>query len=146
VIERSQSQSARLDLTTTVSTRDRETKRVRVLVADDHPKVRWALRTFMQEEPELTVVGEASDADMLLSQALLLRPDVILLEWELVGMPASKLLLALRALDLVVQVIVLSWQPDSRQAALVAGADDFVSKANGPEPLLVALRQVIKAR
>jgi DNA-binding NarL/FixJ family response regulator len=114
---------------------------MRVLVADDHPKVRWALRTFMQEEPELTIVGEASDANMLLSQASLLKPDLVLLEWELVGMPASKLLFALRALDHVVQVIVLSWEPDAREAALIAGADSFVSKTNGPEALLSALCQ-----
>jgi two-component system nitrate/nitrite response regulator NarL len=117
---------------------------MRVLVADDHPKVRWALRTFMQEAPGLIVVGEASDADTLLSQTLALRPDVILLEWELTGMPASKLLPVLHALGFAVQVLVLSWHPGSRQAALDAGADGFASKANGPETLLAALCQLME--
>jgi len=116
---------------------------MRVLLADDHPKVRWALRTFIQEEPEFTVIGEASDTDTLLSKALALRPDLVLLEWELGGQPVGQALPALLALGLQVYVVVLSWQPGSEQAALDAGADGFVSKANGPKTLLTALRQLM---
>jgi DNA-binding NarL/FixJ family response regulator len=113
---------------------------MRVLLADDHPKVRWALRTFIQEEPALTIVGEVSDVETLLAQALLLQPELILLEWGLTGRPAGEALPALLALGLPTQVIVLSWQPESRRAALDAGADGFVSKVNGPDVLLAALR------
>lgn len=119
---------------------DREATYMRVLLADDHPKVRWALRTFIQENPEFTVVGEVSDADTLLSEVLVLRPDLVLLEWELAGLPAGQMLPALQALGLKMRIIVLSWQPGLRQAALGAGADGFVSKSNGPETLLTALR------
>jgi two-component system nitrate/nitrite response regulator NarL len=113
---------------------------MRVLLADVHPKVRWALRTFIEEEPELTIVGEASEADTLMSQALKLQPDLILLEWELAGRPVHKLVSALRALVLGVQVVVLGSRPESERDALVAGADGFVSKADGPGQLLTVLR------
>ena len=116
---------------------------MRVLLADGHPKVRWALRTFIQEELGFTIVGEAPDADALLSQAPSLRPDLILLEWELSGQPAGGILAALRTLDLQAQVIVLSLQPGSEEAALEAGADAFVSKANATESLLIALRRLM---
>jgi DNA-binding NarL/FixJ family response regulator len=113
---------------------------MRVLLADDHPKVRQALRMFVEEEPGLSIVGEASRAESLLSRALALQPDLILLEWELQGWPADKLLSGLRALELPSQVIVLSWRPECEQDALAAGADGFVCKAAGPEPLLALLR------
>jgi DNA-binding NarL/FixJ family response regulator len=113
--------------------------RMRVLLADDHPKVRWALRTFIREKPNLTVVGDVSDANDLLVQALALQPDLILLEWELSDWAAGKLLSELRRLDLAARVVVLSWQPGSEQDALDAGADCFVNKASGPQELLSAL-------
>ena len=116
---------------------------MRVLLADDHPKVRWALRTFIQEKPEFTVIGEAPNADALLSEAQALCPDLVLLEWELVGRPVGQVLPALQALGLQAKIIVLSSQPGLEQVVLAAGADGFVSKANGPEALLIALRQLM---
>jgi DNA-binding NarL/FixJ family response regulator len=100
----------------------------------------------MRENPELTVVGEASDADALLSQALALQPDLILLEWGLSDRPAGQLLAALRALNPSARVIVLSWRPGSEQDALAAGADRFVSKADGPEELVSALGCFVEKR
>jgi len=116
---------------------------MRVLMADDHPKVRWALRTFIEEEPGLTTVGEVSEPDTLLSQALTLQPDLILLEWELHGWPGDKVLSALRALNLPAQVIVLSWRPESERDALAVGADGFAGKADGPAQLLTVLRRLM---
>lgn len=115
---------------------------MRVLLVDGHPKVRWALRTYIQEETEFAVVGEASDADTLFSQVQLLQPDLILLEWELTGIMSDKLLPALYTLAPAVRVIVLSswWEPE--QLALAAGATGFASKANGPEALLEMLRRL----
>jgi DNA-binding NarL/FixJ family response regulator len=117
---------------------------MRVLLADDHPKVRWALRTFIREELEMTVVGEAPDVDTLLSEALALRPDLVLLEWEFAGQPEGQVLPALQALGLQARIIVLSWQPGTEKAALDAGADGFVSKASRPEVLLAALRRFVE--
>jgi DNA-binding NarL/FixJ family response regulator len=55
----------------------------RVVLADHHCHVLWALWTAMQEEPGIMVVGEASDAVSLVSQAKALKLDLILPEWEL---------------------------------------------------------------
>jgi two-component system response regulator DesR len=70
---------------------------MRVLLADDHMQVRWALRTAIQEEGGMQIVGEVSEVPGLLAQVVALRPDVILLEWELSGRPAGDLLGDLRA-------------------------------------------------
>jgi DNA-binding NarL/FixJ family response regulator len=115
---------------------------MRVLLADDHSRVRWVLRTIIREEPGWVVVGEVSRAEQCLSRALALRPDLILLEWGLPGQPVDQLLSALHRLAVPPRVIILSGRPELRTAALAAGADAFVSKADPPESLLAALRAV----
>jgi DNA-binding NarL/FixJ family response regulator len=115
---------------------------MRVLLADDRSEVRWALRTVIREEPGLSVVGEVSDTEDLLAEVQALQPDLILLEWELPGQPVEELLSVLRVLDGQPRVIILGQEPGAEQAAYVAGADDFVNKANGAEKLLCALRRL----
>ena len=117
---------------------------MRVLLADDHAKVRQALRMFLEEEPGMSIVGEVAAAVPLVDQVRALRPDIILLEWALQGQSGNTLLRALRALDPAIRVIVLSSRPEYEQAALAAGANDFVGKANGPEQLLAVLRRLME--
>jgi len=69
--------------------------KIRVLVVDDHPVVRQGLRTFLDLQPDLAVVGEAEDGKGCVEQADLLCPDVILLDLR---MPGSDGLDALREL------------------------------------------------
>jgi DNA-binding NarL/FixJ family response regulator len=112
---------------------------MRVLLADDHSQVRWALRTVIKEEPSMTIVAEVSDAAGLLAEVQATRPDLLLLEWDLPGRAVSELLPEMRALGLQCSVVVLSRRPEVEKAALAAGADAFVSKANRPEQLLNVL-------
>ena len=114
----------------------------RVLLADHHDHVLWALRTAVQEEPGVTVVGEASDAASLVSQARALRPDLILLEWELPGQPVVELLAILRALAPQPYLVALSLRSELAKITLASGADAFVSKAKGWEDLQIVLRSL----
>ena len=112
---------------------------MRVLLADDQSKVRSALRLLLDQEPELSVVGEATEADELLAQVGTACPDIVLLDWELPGLSRHDLLSTLRARCPHLKVIALSGRPEARQAALAAGADAFVSKGDPPEQLLAAV-------
>ena len=112
---------------------------VRVLVADDQPHVRSALRLLLAQEPGITVVSEAADAEQALRMMVQQRPDLVLLDWELPGQNSVAMLHALRALRPRLRVIALSGRPEARQAALDAGADGFVSKGDPPERLLAAV-------
>jgi DNA-binding NarL/FixJ family response regulator len=112
---------------------------MRVLIADDQPKVRYALQVLLNQENGMNVVGEVAEAEDLLALAEATRPDVVLFDWGLPGAAAPDLLSALRTVSPGLWVIVLSAWPGARQAALSL-ADAFVSKADPPEKLLNALR------
>jgi DNA-binding NarL/FixJ family response regulator len=118
---------------------DNEVRRMRVLLADDQTKVRSALRLLLEQEPGLSVVGEAVEAEDLLAQVEATQPDLVLLDWELPGLRTDDRLSVLRALCPQLKVIALSGQPEARRAALSAGADAFVSKGEPPERLLAAV-------
>jgi DNA-binding NarL/FixJ family response regulator len=136
---------------------------MRILLADDQPKVRFALRVLLERQPGLKVVGEAANAENLLDQIETTCPDLVLLAWELPGhvLSPSKglaggdpsaghrgesvepsgqgLLSALRRVCPNSFVIVLSGRMEVRRAALAAGADAFVYKCDPPERLLAAI-------
>lgn len=112
---------------------------MRVIVADDHAEVRSALKLVLEQEPEVVVVGEATDGKGLLAQAESIQPDLVLLDWELPGRSAVHLVRDLRRLNPLVRVIALSGRPEVSRAALAAGANAFVSKGDPPERLLAAL-------
>jgi DNA-binding NarL/FixJ family response regulator len=88
------------------------------------------------------VVGEATDSKELLAQAEAVCPDLVLIDWDLPGMATVDLLPALQKICPDLQVIALSGRPDVEQAALTAGAQAFVNKADPPEQLLVAIQSV----
>ena len=72
---------------------------MRVLVADDQPHIRSALRLLLDHEPDLNVVGEAIDSQTLCTQIQVTQPDLLLLDWELPGWPETDLLTILRVLS-----------------------------------------------
>jgi len=117
---------------------------MRVLVADDQSALRSAVRLLLEQEPGVNIVGEVADAQSLLAQAAGVRPDLVLLDWELPGLQgaqsARSVFNALFASCPNVHVIVLSGRPEAGRPALAAGASSFVSKADPPERLLAALR------
>jgi len=112
---------------------------MRVLLADDQSKVRSALRLVLEQQPGVSILGEAVDATGLLDWVKAACPDLVLLDWELPGLPRNDVLSALRARCPHLKVIALSGRPEARQAALAAGADAFVSKGDPPERLLAAV-------
>ena len=110
----------------------------RVFVADRQDEVRLALR-LMLLDLHMPVVGEAADWSSTLAQASATRPDMLLVDWDLV--PADSSLLELRMTCPAAVVIVLISHLDARaQAALSAGADSFISKGETPERVAERLR------
>lgn len=112
---------------------------VRVLLADDQDKVRSALRLLIEQELAFNVVGEAGAADELLRGILKSYPQVVLLDWELPGLPDQHKLDSMRLIAPGLKIIALSGRPEARKMALAEGVDIFVSKSDPPDGVLKAL-------
>jgi len=67
-----------------------------ILIGDAQPRVRFGLRILFEQQPGWNIVGEVDDAQGLLDAVRLYRPDLVLLDWELSGMPAEELVTQIR--------------------------------------------------
>ena len=116
---------------------------MRILVADDKPKVRFALRVLLGRQPESYIIDEAADAVEVLVQVMNTCPDMVLLAWDLPGLDELKLVGALQRICPKVDIIALSGRSEARREAIEAGVDAFVSKGDPPEQLLAAIKRCI---
>lgn len=112
---------------------------IKILLADDQPQVRSALRLLLEQKTQARIVGEAETIHDLLNGCTTLAPDAILIDWELPGLPAVDGLSCVRRAFPSAQIVALSSRPEAQQPALEAGADHFVCKGDPPEGLLDAL-------
>jgi DNA-binding NarL/FixJ family response regulator len=112
----------------------------RVYIADSQPEERSALRLLLLDI-KMEVVGEAVDWSTTLAQAPLNRPEMLLVDWDLLPDAPTVALEELRKACPAALVIVLISHLDARhQAALSAGADAFISKGEMPERVAERLR------
>lgn len=116
---------------------------MQILLADDQPPVRSALRLFLEQELGIQNIDEVTDAQSLLTFVQASPPDLILLDWELPGLASANLIAALRDCCPGLLVIALSVQAEARPRALTAGITAFVSKGEAPEYLLTILDKII---
>ncbi|HEX5119985.1 MAG TPA: response regulator transcription factor [Pseudonocardiaceae bacterium] len=117
---------------------------IRVLVVDDHPVVRQGLRTFIDLQDDLTVVGEAADAGSAVAQAQCHRPDVILLDLKMPGDDGVAVLRELRRLGNPARALIITSFTDAAEVlpAVRAGAAGYVYKDVDPPALAAAVRAV----
>jgi DNA-binding NarL/FixJ family response regulator len=114
----------------------------RVYIADAIPEERSALRLVLLDL-KMDIAGEAADWATTLAQAPISRTDMLLIDWGLLPNSPTAALDELRKACPAALVIILISHLDARQqAALSAGADAFISKAETPERLAERLRAV----
>jgi DNA-binding NarL/FixJ family response regulator/class 3 adenylate cyclase len=119
--------------------------KVRVLIVDDQVLVRTGFRMILEAEPDLEVVGEASDGGEAVAQARALSPDVVLMD---VRMPDMDGIEATRQLlgddDATSKVVMLTTfdMDEYVYEALRAGASGFLLKDVPPEQLVAGIRAV----
>jgi len=102
----------------------------RVLIVDDHAIVREGLRALLDHSDSLEIVGEAADGTEALELAGRLRPDVVLMDLKMPGLPAADAIRAIRAQYPATQVLVLTSYAEDMQveAVLRSGALGYVLK------------------
>jgi DNA-binding NarL/FixJ family response regulator len=115
---------------------------MRVLLADDDPHVRSALRLLLENEPGVSIVGESATADGLTDLVTGSRATVVLLDWELPGLRAGNEVQRLRSTFPACRVVALSGRPEHEIEALRAGVTRFVCKVDAPEVLMHVLGEL----
>ena len=115
----------------------------RAFLADAQPDERIALRLMLQDL-NMQVVGEAADWLTTLSLAPDTRPDLVVVDWELVADESGAALPELReACPSAVVIVLISHLDPRHQAALSAGADSFISKGETSEQVAERLRDAV---
>jgi DNA-binding NarL/FixJ family response regulator len=111
-----------------------------VVLADGDADVRWALRLLLTHDLDMQVVGEVADAADLWPQVQQTRPDLLVLDWGMLGARSGAAMERLRFLSPGLQVIAISERAEASRQVLAAGADAFVCKADAPEQMVNTLR------
>ena len=115
---------------------------IRVLVVDDHAVVRQGLRTFLELQEDIEVVGEAADGEQALSAVGSLEPDVVLMDLVMPRLDGVSAIERLRELAPATRVIVLTsfLDEDKVLPAVRAGAAGYLLKDVQPAELVRAIR------
>ncbi|MGW4220324.1 response regulator [Streptomyces bacillaris] len=119
-------------------------KTIRVLLVDDHQVVRRGLRTFLEIQDDIEVVGEASDGAEGVARTEELRPDVVLMDIKMPGTDGIEALRRLRELENPAKILIVTSFTEQRTVvpALRAGASGYVYKDVDPDALAGAIRSV----
>lgn len=120
------------------------TRRLRVLIVDDHPVVRRGLMEILAEAPDVAEVGEVEDPKQVRDLASSHRWDVVVLDLGLPGRGGLEVLKDLHQDQPKLPVLILSMQAEDQYAvrALRAGAAGYLTKEAAPGNLLDAIRKV----
>ena len=117
---------------------------IRVLLVDDHELLRAGLRSRLEREPGIAIVGEADTAERAVLMARKLQPDLILLDLLLPRKSGTDVIPELADVAPEAKVLVVSSQaaPSSVRRALSAGASGYLPKRSSDRELVTAIRLV----
>jgi len=117
---------------------------IRLFIADDHPIVREGLKHVVARCHDISVVGEAADAESLLQGLNKVAADVLLLDVTMPGPGILEVIALIKAAHGSLRIRVLSVHPEELYArrVLKAGADGYLTKTHSSGELASAIRQV----
>ena len=121
---------------------------IRILLADDHRILREGLRSLLAQQPDINVVGEASDGETAVSLALQLRPDLVIMDVVMPGLDGVAATRRIHAECPDTRVIALSMHSDRRFVSEMvrAGALGYLVKDSAFEELNQAVKTVMANR
>ena len=118
---------------------------VRIVVADDHPVVRFGVKNMLLNEPGFEVVGEAADGEEAITETIELEPDILLLDMAMPKLPGLEAMRAIMSRSPRVKIILLTSTISTQQVieALQIGARGIVLKDSVAGDLGESIRAVL---
>src|SRR5215469_3892731 len=118
--------------------------RIRVLSVDDHPHMREGLALFINCQPDMLMVAQASNGREGIERFREHKPDITLMDLRLPDMSGIDVAISIRTEFPEARIIILTtFDSDTdRQRALAAGASAFVLKSGAPRKLVETIHQV----
>ncbi|GCE25510.1 DNA-binding response regulator [Dictyobacter alpinus] len=118
--------------------------RIRLMIVDDHEVVRLGMRAAFELEPDIHVVGEASNGAEALAKISVLMPEVILMDVRMEKMGGIEACREIRSEHPQIAVLMITSYPDDEAvtASILAGASGYLLKNVSRTELLKAVRQV----
>jgi two-component system nitrate/nitrite response regulator NarL len=118
---------------------------IRIVIADDHPVVRFGVKNMLEDEPGFEVVGDAEDGDTAITQTIELEPDILLLDLQMPRLPGLEALRAIMSKSPRVKIIMLTSTISTQQVieALQIGARGILLKDAVAGDLSKSLRAVL---
>ena len=119
--------------------------RTRILLVDDHPLVRERLAEIINDEPDLTVCGEAEDRPEAIKTIQVTRPDIAIIDLTLKNSDGLELIKDIRSRWPGLRMLVVSMHDESLYAERVirAGAMGYITKQDATRNILAAIRRIL---
>ena len=123
-----------------------QTRRISILIVDDHSVVRQGVRAFLEAQADLSVVGEAESGEQAVQLAQKCLPDVVLMDLLMSGMNGVEATRLVKQVSPRSQVIVLTsyYEDENIFPALRAGAISYTLKDIHPTELVEAVRKAAR--
>jgi len=121
---------------------------VSVLIVDDHPIVRKGLRSLLEDEPGITIVGEAEDGTQALIEIERLRPDIAIVDMMMPGHNGLEVIRQAKKSHPNMHIIVLSMNSNETYIinALKRGASGYLIKETGPSECVHSIQAILSGR
>jgi DNA-binding NarL/FixJ family response regulator len=119
-------------------------KRLRILLADDHPLFRHGLTALLHTCPDIEVVGEATSGDAVVSLAQQVQPDIILMDIQMPGINGIEATRSITQANPAIYILIITMFEDDASVftAMRAGARGYILKDAQKDDLLRAIRAV----
>jgi two-component system, NarL family, invasion response regulator UvrY len=119
-------------------------KKIKILIADDHPIVRAGFKQVISDMPDMLVADEAGNGQEVLNFIRKKDYDLVLLDISMPGRSGLEVLKDLKSEKPKLPVLILSIYPEEQYAirALRAGAAGYMTKASAPHELIAAIRKI----